>query len=84
MRRDYPQRQGSQDFGTTQSQLVARQERIQFIPPHPSMGQMNQFVWVEVNTDGPEGPECGSRSGTELTGQDFRDLGGCLCRCARG
>ena len=41
MRQDCPQRQGSQDFGTTQSQLVVRQERIQFIPPHPSMGQRN-------------------------------------------
>ena len=43
MRRDYPQRQGSQDFGTTQSQLVVEQESIQFIPPHPSMGQKNRF-----------------------------------------
>ena len=43
MRRDCPQRQGSQDFGTAQSQLVTGQERIQFIPPHPSMGQRNQF-----------------------------------------
>ena len=43
MRRDCPQRQGSQDFGTTQSQLSVGQERIQFIPPHPSMGQRNRF-----------------------------------------
>ena len=38
-----PQRQGSQDFGTMQSQLAVGQESIQFIPPHPSMGQRNQF-----------------------------------------
>ena len=43
MRRDYPQRQGSQDFGTAQSQLTVEQESIRFIPPHPSTGQRNQF-----------------------------------------
>ena len=43
VRRDCPQRQGSQDFGTAQSQLAVEQESIQFIPPHPSAGQRNQF-----------------------------------------
>ena len=43
MRRDFPQRQGSQDFGTAQSQLAIGHERVQFIPPHPSVGQRNQF-----------------------------------------
>ena len=43
MRRDCPQRQGSQGLGTTQSQSAMGQERIQFIPPHPSMGQRNQY-----------------------------------------
>ena len=33
-----PQRQGSQDFGTAQSQLSVEQESIRFIPPHPSTG----------------------------------------------
>ena len=33
MRRDCPQRQGSQGFGTVQSQSVAGQERIQYVPP---------------------------------------------------
>ena len=33
MRRDCPQRQGSQGFGTSQSQSVVGQERIQYIPP---------------------------------------------------
>ena len=38
-----PQRQESQNFGTMQSQLAVEQENIQFIPPHPSTGQRNQF-----------------------------------------
>ena len=43
MRQDCPQRQGSQGIGTAQSQLVVEHESIQFIPPHPSTGQRNQF-----------------------------------------
>ena len=43
VRRDCPQKQGSQDFGTAQSQLAVGQKSIQFIPPHPSTGQRNQF-----------------------------------------
>ena len=43
-----PQRQGSLDFGTAQSQLVVGQESIQFIPPHPSTGQRNQFQFRGV------------------------------------
>ena len=43
VRRDCPQTQGSQDFGIAQSQLAVEQESIQFISPHPSMGQRNQF-----------------------------------------
>ena len=42
MRRDYPQRQGSQSFGTSQSQSVADQERIQYFPPQHSTGQRSQ------------------------------------------
>ena len=38
-----PQRQGSQDLGTMQSQLAVGHESVQFIPPHPSTGQRNQF-----------------------------------------
>ena len=30
-------------LGTIHSQLVVGQESIQFIPPHPSTGQRNQF-----------------------------------------
>ena len=43
VRQDCPQRQGSHDFRTTQSQLAVEQESIRFIPPHPSTGQRNQF-----------------------------------------
>ena len=43
VRWDCPQRQGSQDSGTMQSQLAVEQESIRFIPPHPSTGQRNQF-----------------------------------------
>ena len=39
----FPQRQGSQDFGTMQSQLAVGHDSIQFIPPDPSTGQRNQF-----------------------------------------
>ena len=41
--RDCPQRQGSQGFGTTQSQSEVAKERTQFVPPPPSMGQGNQY-----------------------------------------
>ena len=42
MRRDCPQRQGSQGFGTAQSQSVTRQERIQYVPPQHGTGQGSQ------------------------------------------
>ena len=41
VRRDCPQRQGSQGVGTAQSQLVVGHESVQFIPPHPSTGERN-------------------------------------------
>ena len=40
-----PQGHGSQGYGTMQSQLAVGQESIQFIPPHPSTGQRNQFLF---------------------------------------
>ena len=43
MRRDCPQRQGSQGFGTAQSQSAVGQERIQYISPQPGTGQRSQF-----------------------------------------
>ena len=48
VRLDCPQIQGSQGVGTTQSQLAVEQESIQFIPPHPSTGQRNQFQFRGV------------------------------------
>ena len=48
VRRDCPQRQGSQGIGTAQSQLAVEQERVQFIPPHPGMGQRNQFQFRDA------------------------------------
>ena len=42
MRRDCPQRQGSQGFGTSQSQLVAGQERIRYVPPQHGAGHRGQ------------------------------------------
>ena len=42
MRRDCPQRQGSQGFGTAQSQSVEGQERIQYVPPQHGTGQRSQ------------------------------------------
>ena len=48
MRRNFPQRQGSQDFGTAQSQIAVEQESIRFIPPHPSTGQVNRFQFQDA------------------------------------
>ena len=42
MRGDCPQRQGSQGFGTSQSQSVVGQERIQYIPPQHGTSQRGQ------------------------------------------
>ena len=43
VRRDCPKKQGSQEFGTAQSQLAIEQERIQYIPPQHGTGKRNQF-----------------------------------------
>ena len=43
MRRDCPQRQGSQGFETVQSQSTMGQERIQYIPSQPSTCQRSQY-----------------------------------------
>ena len=42
MRWDFPQRQGSQGFGTSPSQSVAGQERIQYVPPQHGAGHRGQ------------------------------------------
>ena len=43
MRRDFPQRQESQGFGTAQPQSAVGQEMIQYIPPQHGIGKMSQF-----------------------------------------
>ena len=61
MRRDCPQRQGSQGFETAQSQSAVRHERIQYIPPQPSTGQRSQFQFQgatrapRISQEGPRG-----------------------------
>ena len=68
MRRDCPQRQGSQGIGTAQSQLAVEQESIQFIPPHPSTGQRNQFQFrVAIRT--PSATQVGQRGQSVGRGQ---------------
>ena len=42
MKRDCPQRHGSQGFGTARSQSVAEQERIQYVPLQRGIGQRGQ------------------------------------------
>ena len=42
------------------------------------------YVSTFGGTDGPKGPEYGSRLGTGPTGQDFGDLRSCLRRCTIG
>ena len=63
MRRDCPRRQGSQGFGTSQSQLVAEQERIQYVPPQHGAGHKGQSLFQGA-TRAPHisqaGPRCQS------------------------
>ena len=65
VRRDCPQRQGSQDFGTAQSQLAVEQESIQFILPHPSTGQRNQFQFRGA-IQAPSAAQVGQRVWVEV------------------
>ena len=60
MRRDCPQRQGSQGFGTTQSQSIVGQERIQYVPPQHGTGQRGQSQFQEA-TWAPHISQAGSR-----------------------
>ena len=43
VRRDCPQRQGSQSHGTPQSQSLVGHTQIQYVPSYPSMGQGNRY-----------------------------------------
>ena len=60
MRRDYPQRQGSQGFGTAQSQSVPGQERIHYVPPQHGTGQRSQSQFRGA-TRAPHISQAGSR-----------------------
>ena len=68
MRRDCPQRQGSQDLRTAQSQLAVGQESMQFIPPHPSTGQRNQFQFRGA-IQAPSAAQVGQRGQSVGRGQ---------------
>ena len=69
MRRDCPQRQGSQGFETAQSQSVAGQERIQYVPPQRSTGQRGQSQFQgatlapHISQAGPRGQSMGRGRG---------------------
>ena len=69
MRRDYPWRQGSQGFRTTQSQSVAGQERIQYVPPQRGTGQRGQSQFQgatrapHISQVGPRGQSMGRGRG---------------------
>ena len=61
MRRDCPGRQGSQGFGTAQTQSVAGQEMIQYVPPQHSTGQRGQSQFQGA-TRAPPISQAGPRS----------------------
>ena len=69
MRRDCPQRQGSQGFGTSQSRSVTGQERIQYIPPQHGIGQRGQSQFQgatrapHISQAGPRGQSTGRGRG---------------------
>ena len=74
-----PQGQGSQDFGTVQSQLAVKQESIRFIPPHLSTSQRNQFQFQgatrapPVSQAGHRGHSVGRSQGQIRVAQRKRD-----------
>ena len=69
MRRYCPQRQGSQGFGTAQSQSVSGQERIQYVPPQHGTGQRGQSQFQgdtrapHISQAGPRGQSMGRGRG---------------------
>ena len=69
VRRDFPQRQGSQDFGTAHSQSVEGQEMIQYVPPQYSTGQSSQSQFQgatrapHISQAGPRGQSMGRDRG---------------------
>ena len=69
MRRDCPQRQGSQGFGTARSQSAVGQQRIQYLPPQPGTDQRSQFQLhgatraPPISQAGPRGQSMGRGRG---------------------
>ena len=69
MRKDCPQRQESLGFGTAQSQSVAGQERIQYVPPQhdPCQRGQSQFQGAtrapHISQVGPRGQSMGRGRG---------------------
>ena len=69
MRRDCPQRQGSQGFGTSQSLSVAGHERIQYVSPQHGTGQKGQSQFQgatrapHISQVGPRGQSMGRGRG---------------------
>ena len=68
MRRDCPQRQGSQGLGTAQSQSVAGQERIQYVPPQRGTCQRGQSQFQGA-TRAPHISQAGSRGQSMVRGR---------------
>ena len=68
MRRDCPQRLGSQGFRTAQSQSVVGQERIQYVPPQPGTGQRSQFLFQGA-TRAPPISQAGPRGQSMVRGR---------------
>ena len=72
IRRDCPQRQGFQGFGTSQSQSEAEHERIQYIPPQHGTGQRGQSqfqgaTWApHISQASPRGQSTGRGRGRGL------------------
>ena len=69
MKRDCPRRQGSHGFGIAQSQSVAGQERIQYVPPQHGTGQRSQSQFQgatrapPISQAGPRGHNMGRGRG---------------------
>ena len=69
MRRDCPQRQGSQGFGAAQSQSVLGHKRIQYVPPQHGTGQRSQSQFQgatrapPISHGGPRGQSMGRGRG---------------------
>ena len=69
MRRDCPQRQGSQGFGTAPSQSAVGQQRIQYLPPQPGTDHRSQFQFQgatrapPISQVGPRGQSMGKGRG---------------------